>query len=102
MKSTGLVLAAGGIALANDVLLAPVAKSASDSGKVDSNAFVARFNWRILPATAVLALTLGGLEKAAPDFAVGLAGLVLLGVLIVPMGTGDRSAIENLTSFLGY
>lgn len=100
MRSTGLILAAGGVAVANDVLFAPVARD--PKGLIDSNAFTARFNWRILPATAVLALTIGALEKAAPDFAVGLAGLTLLTVLLVPMGTGDRSAIENVVSFLGY
>lgn len=101
MRSTGLVLAAGGVALANDVIFAPIKASATEPGKIDSNAFVARFNWRIVPATAVLALTIGGLEKAAPDFAVGLAGLVLLGVLIVPVGNAP-TPIENVVQFLGY
>lgn len=101
MRSTGLVLAAGGVALANEVVFAPVKASTTDPGKIDSNAFVARFNWRILPATAVLALTLGGLEKAAPDFAVGLAGLALLTVLLVPVGNAP-TPIENVVRFLGY
>jgi len=99
MKSTGLVLAAGGIAAANEVLFAPVKHDAA--GKIDSNNFMERFNWRIIPATAVLALVFGGIEKAAPDFAVGLAGLTLLTVLIVPMGNAG-TPIDNVVKTLGY
>lgn len=100
MRSTGLVLAAGGIALANEALFAPVKPSVSDPSKVDSNAFFDRFNWRILPATAVLAFTLGGLEKLAPDFAIGLAALTLMAVLITPTGNA-ATPIDNLTKTLG-
>lgn len=99
MKSTGLVLAAGGIAAANEILFAPVPHDSA--GKIASDAFMSRFNWRILPATAVLALTLGGLEKAAPQFAVGLAGLVVMAVLIIPSGNAPPP-IDNIVSTLGY
>jgi hypothetical protein len=76
--STGLVLAAGGIAIANEVIFAPL-----ESGKgVDLTAF----NWRIVPATAVLALVLGGLSEISEPLGKGFAGLVLLAVLVIPVG----------------
>jgi hypothetical protein len=75
--STGPVLAAGAIAFASEGVLAPLAGSGS-----------ANWNWRIIPATAGLALALAGLEKLAPGFAAGLAWLTLVTVLIVPVG-GD-------------
>jgi hypothetical protein len=72
--STGPVLAAGAITFVNEGLLQPLA-----GGK-------AVWNWRVLPATAGLALALAGLEKLAPKFAVGLAWLTLATVFIVPVG----------------
>ena len=86
-KSTGIVLAAGGLALANEMLFAPIAGGGAPS--------FSSINWRILPATGILALTLAGLEKVASNFAVGLAGLVFLAVLIIPVGKA-RSPIENV------
>ena len=59
-RSTGLVLAAGGIALANDVVFAP-------------GASFTNVNWRIIPATAILAATFAGLEKLTPGFEIGRA-----------------------------
>lgn len=77
-SSTGLVLAAGGIAIANEVIFAPL-----ESGKgVDFSAF----NWRIVPATAVLALTLAGLEQISEPLGKGFAVLTLLAVLVIPVG----------------
>jgi hypothetical protein len=74
--STGPVIAAGCIAFASEGVLAPLAGG------------TAQWNWRIIPATAGLALALAGLEKIAPAFATGLAWLTLLTVLIAPVG-GD-------------
>jgi len=54
-------------------------------------------NWRLIPATGIMALALGGLEKMTPGFAVGLGGLVLLSVLILPMGKAS-TPIDNLVS----
>jgi hypothetical protein len=102
MRSTGLVLAAGGIAAANEILFAPLASTSVPGGPVAGAADIAsHFNWRIIPATAILALTLGGFEKIAPEFAVGLAGLALLSVLIVPVGNAP-TPIDNITKALGY
>lgn len=72
--STGPVLAAGAITFINEGLLSPLA-----GGK-------ATWNWRVLPATAGLALALAGLEKLAPGFAVGLAWLTLVTALAIPIG----------------
>lgn len=88
-RSTGIVLAVGGITAANEVLFAPAAGQ-----KVS-------FNWRILPATAGLALGLAGLERIAPDFAVGLAWLALLTVLVVPFGNAP-TPLANANKILGY
>lgn len=82
--STGPVLAAGAITAANELLFG--------GGK---------FNWRIVPATAGLALALGALERIAPSFAVGLGWLCVATVLIVPVG-GAPTPIENAVKALGY
>lgn len=89
-KSTGLVLAAGGIALANEVLFAP----ATGTGDPFSN-----INWRLVPATGALALVLAGLEQIAPQFAVGLAGLVLFAVLIIPVGN-QPTPLQNISKLV--
>lgn len=91
-ESTGIVLAVGGISLANEVVFAPLASG----GKITAD-----FNWRIIPATLGLALALAGLEHIAPGFAVGLAWLSLLAVLAVPFGNAP-SPLENASKVLGY
>ncbi len=88
MKSAGLVLAAGGIAATNEVVFTPLV-----GGKP-------QFNWRIIPATLILALVLGGFEQVSAPFAKGLAGLTLLSVLIVPYGNAP-SPIDNAAKVLG-
>lgn len=91
-QSTGIVLAAGAITLANEAVFAPIASG----GKISSN-----FNWRILPATAGLAIALGGLEKLAPKFAVGLAYLTLASVFLVKTGNAD-TPLTNALKVMGY
>lgn len=88
-RSTGPVLAIGAITAANEVLFAP----AAGSGKVD-------FNWRIVPAVAGLAVGLAGLEHLAPDFAVGLAWLGVVTVLVVPFGNAP-TPLANANKILG-
>lgn len=85
MSAAGLVIAAGSIAAANEVLFLPM----EGQGNPVSN-----FNWKLIPATAVLALVLGGFEKFAPQFGNILGGMVLLSVLIVPLGNAP-SPLEN-------
>lgn len=91
-QSTGIILAAGGITLLNEAVFAPI----ESGGKITSN-----FNWRIIPATAFLALALGGLEKATPQFATGLAWLVLVSALMYQSGNA-ASPIQNASKLLGY
>lgn len=88
-RSTGIVLAVGGLTAANEVLFAPAAGQ-----KV-------AFNWRIVPAVAGLAFGLAALERIAPEFAVGLAWLSLVTVLVVPFGNAP-TPLANLNKILGY
>jgi hypothetical protein len=90
--STGIVLAVGGITLGNELLGATVAKQKWTASTV---------NWRVIPATLGLALALAGLEKIAPQFAVGLAMLSLFTVLVIPFG-GHPTPLENASKVLGY
>jgi hypothetical protein len=87
-KAAGFVLAAGGITLANEALFVP-------------NAGLNKINWRLVPATAILATALTGLDKLAPGFGSGLAMLVLLSVLVIPFGNAP-SPLENMSNALGY
>jgi hypothetical protein len=88
--ATGLVLAAGGIALANDAVFSPAL-----SGKPFEIV-----NWRIIPATAVLALTLGGLAELSPPLATSIAALVFLSVLILPSGNAP-TPVDNAAKLFG-
>jgi hypothetical protein len=90
--STGIVLMAGSITAANELLFAPV----SGGGSAWHS-----FNWRIVPATAGLALALSGLERLSPPFAVGLAWLTLAAVLVIPFGNAP-TPLENALRVMGY
>ena len=92
MSAAGYVLAAGGIVAANEVIFAPLA-----SGGVKASE---QFNWRIIPATAILAVVLTGFEKIAPQFGNALGGMVLLVVLVAPMGKAPSPA-ENVAKLFG-
>lgn len=75
--STGPVLLAGALAASNETLFGPMA-----AGKPAEWGSV----WRLIPVTAGLAFGLALLERAAPQFAVGLAWLLVAGVLVFPAG----------------
>ena len=87
--STGIVLAVGGITAANELIFAPL-----DGQKIS-------FNWRLIPATAGLALALAGLEHLSRPFAVGLAWLSLVAVLTVPFGNAP-TPLQNASKIMGY
>jgi hypothetical protein len=91
MSAAGYVLAAGGIVAANEVIFAPL----EGQGNPASN-----FNWRIIPATAILALVLTGFEKMAPQFGNILGGMVLLVSLVAPMGKGP-APLDNIAKVVG-
>lgn len=90
-ESTGFILAAAGIAAANEAIFLPAAHD---------RPLWQDFNWRIVPATAMAALLLAGLEHVSPPLGKGLAMLALLSVLIVPMGNAP-SPVENAAKLLG-
>jgi hypothetical protein len=92
LASTGYVLAAGTIAAANEALFTPLT-----TGQAPWKSL----NWKIVPATAVMALVLGGMEKLAPKFGAGLGALVLLSVLVIQTGNAP-SPLSNLSQLLGY
>lgn len=92
MKAPGYVLAAGGIALVNEVALSPMAHGKNPSLTADT------VNWRIIPATAILALVLSGVGELNEGFGDALGALVLLASLIVPFGTGDQGPLSNLAT----
>lgn len=89
MAAAGIVVVAGSITAANELLFAPAAGHKSS------------FNWRIIPATAGAAIALAGVEKLAPKFGRGLAWLALATVVLVPFGSAG-SPIQNVTKAMGY
>jgi hypothetical protein len=91
-RAAGLVLAAGGVEIANEALFAPLSGHGTPWKDL---------NWRLIPATALLALALTGLENLAPAFAVGLAGLTLAAVFIVPYGNAP-TPLDNILKTMGY
>lgn len=95
-SASGMVLAAGGIAVANEAIFAPIAggKDLGSSLSSDTNL------WRLIPATAILALVLGGLEQVSEPLGKGLATMVLLSVLIVRVGNAP-TPIENASKAIG-
>jgi len=95
-QSTGIVLAVGGITLANEIIFAPLSRNASAKPSWSQTV-----NWRVIPATLGLALALGLLERAAPGLAVGLAWLSMLTVLVVPFGNAP-TPLENVLKVMGY
>jgi hypothetical protein len=94
MNAAGIVITAGAIAAANEAVFIPMENHTGFNWSQDSALF------RLIPATAVLALTLTGLEKVSEPLGKGLAGLVLLAVLILPMGKAP-SPLENAGKVFG-
>lgn len=91
LNSTGYVLAAGGLVAVNEAVFAPI---------VDHTAPWTNLNWRIVPATAILALLLGGVEKLNAPFGKGLGMLVLLSVLVIPTGNA-ATPLQNIAKVTG-
>lgn len=92
-NSTGPILVAGAIVLANEAIFAPLA-----AGKNNDHV---QFNWRIVPATAIAAAALAGIEKISPKFGAGLAYIALITVLFARVGNAPAPT-ENLVKILGY
>lgn len=90
-ESTGFILAAAGIAAANEAIFAPAATG---------RPLWKDFNWRIVPATGVAVLALAGLEQLSPPLGKGLAMIALLMVVLVPVGNAP-SPVENVSKMMG-
>lgn len=91
LSSTGYVLAAGGLVIANEAIFAPL---------VEHKPTWKNLNWRIVPATAVMALLVGGAEKLNAPFGKTLGMLVLLSVLVIPYGNAP-TPLENISKVIG-
>lgn len=92
MSAAGWVIAAGGMVAANEILFSPLEQGGSPMGN---------FNWRIIPATAVLALVLSGFEKMAPQFGNILGGMVFLVAVMAPMGNAPPPLTNLAAIFNG-
>lgn len=90
-KTTGVVLAVGGLTAANELLFAPLA----GDGTPWKN-----FNWRIIPATAIFAVSMAGLETISPQLAMGLSITALITVLFASFGQAPPP-VTNLAKILG-
>lgn len=90
MQSTGYIIAAAGIVAVNEAVFVPV-----ETGKKPWE----NFNWRIIPATVVLAAVLAGIEKLDEGFGAGLGLLVLMSVLVIPVGNAG-TPLENAAKFV--
>lgn len=88
MSAAGIALGVGGITVANELLFSPAAGG------------TLQFNWRIIPATAIFAFLLAGLEKIDATIADGIGYTALVTALVVPFGNA-KSPLENLDTLLG-
>ena len=91
-RSTGVILAVGGITFANEAVFAPIASG----GTIKSD-----WNWRIIPATAIAAALLAALEQVSERLAVGIAYISLITVLFARLGNAP-APVENVAKALGY
>ena len=91
-RSTGIILAVGGITFANEAVFAPLASG----GSIRSD-----WNWRIIPATGIAAALMAGLEQISPKLAVGLSYIALITVLFARLGKAP-APMENVAKALGY
>jgi ABC-type Fe3+-siderophore transport system permease subunit len=92
-ESTGLALSVGGVTLANLMVLNPMAQGKG----IDVSQ-----GWRVIPATAIFALMLAGIEQlpgpSSKIFAKGLAGIALITVVFTSPVKGTNSPVKNLAS----
>lgn len=83
--STGPILAVGAITIANQSLLSEPQQE---------------IDFRVVPATAIVAIGLALLERASRGLAVGIAWIALVTVLFVRLGRAPSPA-ENLLKIIG-
>lgn len=85
MKTTGPILAIGGITLVNESIV---------GGKP--------IDWRVPIATGVAAAMFALFEHAWPEGAVGLSWIALVTVLLVRVDPSVPSPAENFSKWIGY
>lgn len=90
-SAAGIILAAGGITLANEAVFAPIAAHGN---------ITAKFNWRIIPATLLAAIAFAGMERLMPEFARGVATIALITVLFTRLGKAP-APLESLATLFG-
>jgi hypothetical protein len=90
--STAIALTVGGITAANEAIFAPLAGNGT---------LIQSLNWRIIPATAIFAIALGGLSKLSPEFASLVGYTALITSLFIETGKAG-SVVSNVTKVLGY
>lgn len=91
-RAAALAITVGAISLSNEALFAPLAEHQLPFKAV---------NWRIVPATALFALALTGVEHLSEPFAVGIGYIALFTVLFTRTGNAP-APIENVSAVLGY
>lgn len=90
-SAAGLVIVAGGLTAANEVIFAPIASHKAPD-----------FQWRIVPATLLLAMALGAMESAGiGTLAKALGWGTVLTVTIAPVGNAP-ALIDNINKVMGY
>lgn len=83
-RSTGPILAVGGITLFNSVIV-------HDKTMAE--------NTRVIVGTGIAAASLALLEKLSPELAVGLAWLALVSILFVRVNPAVPSPVESFTKW---
>src|SRR5258706_16412296 len=89
-KSSGIILAAGGITLVHEWL----------HQRAGTSDFSVLF--RVGIATAGAAAIFAGLEHVSEPAAVGIATIALITVLVGGVTPGIPSPIQSITDFMGY
>lgn len=90
-ESTGLIIAAAGLVVVNETVLKPA---------VSGQPLFQNVPWRIIPATVIAAVVCAGVESISEPVGKGLAGLVLLAVLL-GTASSTSSPIENAAKLVG-
>lgn len=86
-QSTGIILTAGAIAFGNEWIHSPTHP-----------------NWKMAIATFGTAIIFSGIEKipGAAPFAIGVAAIALIGVLLGSFTPGVPSPAQQILDFMGY
>jgi hypothetical protein len=92
-KGVALVLTAGALTAANEAFFAPIANAGKATPQKD-------FNWRVIPATAVVAAFVAGVGELNPQIATGIGVLALITVTVAPLGNASAPII-NLAKITG-